>query len=155
VGTVTINHLAEEQHLLPTLQAWFESEWPAYYGVGGIGNAQRDLLAYANRGSVPVGLVAFRQGEPCRFAALKREAFPSHPHLLPWAGAAYVKPSMRRQVSGARCCWHSSRKRAHSGTLASTAPPAHQRRSWSAAVGTCWSMCNTRAKGLASMRKAL
>jgi GNAT superfamily N-acetyltransferase len=57
-------------------------------------------FAYTNRGSVPVGLVAFQQGEPCGFAALKREAFPSHPHLLPWAGAAYVKPSMRRQGIG-------------------------------------------------------
>lgn len=102
MSSVVISHLAEEQHLLPTLQAWFESEWPAYYGVGGSGNAKRDLLAYANRGSVPVGLVAFWQGEPCGFAALKREAFPSHPYLLPWAGAAYVKPSMRRQGIG-RC----------------------------------------------------
>ena len=100
MSTVTINHLAEERHLLPMLQAWFEAEWPAYYGVGGSGNVERDLLAYANCGSVPVGLVAFRQGEPCGFAALKREAFPSHPHLLPWAGAAYVKPSMRGQGIG-------------------------------------------------------
>jgi GNAT superfamily N-acetyltransferase len=102
VSSVVVSHLAEQQHLLPTLQAWFESEWPAYYCAGGRGNAKRDLLAYANRGSVPVGLIAFRQGEPCGFAALKREAFPSHPHLVPWAGAAYVKPSMRRQGVG-RC----------------------------------------------------
>jgi GNAT superfamily N-acetyltransferase len=92
VITVAINHLAGERHLLPTLQAWFEAEWPAYYGVAGSGDAKRDLLAYANCGSVPVGLVAFWRGE--------REAFPSHPHLLPWAGAAYVMPSMRRQGIG-------------------------------------------------------
>lgn len=100
MNSVVIRPLSEEQHLLPTLQAWFESEWPAYYGAGGPGDAKLDLLAYANRGSVPVGLVAFRQGERCGFAALKCEAFPSHPRLLPWAGAAYVNALLLE-----RCGW--------------------------------------------------
>src|SRR5882672_6806706 len=95
VSGIVIKHLAEQRHVLPKLRAWFESEWPAYYGAGGHGNAEQDLLAYANSGSVPFGLVAFRQDKPCGFVALKREAFPSHPHLFPWAGAAYVEPSLR------------------------------------------------------------
>jgi N-acetylglutamate synthase-like GNAT family acetyltransferase len=49
---------------------------------------------------VPFGLVAFLDGLPCGFAALKREAFPSHPQLSPWAGAAVVVPSLRRRGIG-------------------------------------------------------
>ncbi|HEY1393227.1 MAG TPA: GNAT family N-acetyltransferase [Methylibium sp.] len=97
---VIIRHLAKHQEVLPVLQAWFESEWPAHYGPGGRGDARQDLLAYSNAGSVPIGFVAFRGGVPCGFAALKREAFATHPQLSPWAGAAYVEPALRRQGIG-------------------------------------------------------
>ena len=100
MNDIVIQPLAEHRHLLPTLEAWFESEWPVWYGVGGRGSARQDLLAYANLGSVPFGLVAFQSGVPCGFVALKREVFPSHPHLSPWAGAAYVEPSLRRRGIG-------------------------------------------------------
>ena len=46
------------------------------------------------------GLVAFLGGQACGFAALKSEPFPSHPHLMPWAGAAFVRPSLRRRGIG-------------------------------------------------------
>jgi len=97
---VAIEHLANRQDLLPTIQEWFESEWPMYYGPGGRGSAQRDLLAYSNLASLPLGLVAFLGGQACGFAALKSEPFPSHPHLMPWAGAAFVRPSLRRRGIG-------------------------------------------------------
>ena len=100
--SVVVRPLAEQRHLLPTLAAWFESEWPAHYGPGGSGNAGLDLQAFANIGGLPVGLVALRDAEPCGFAALKLEVFPTHPHLFPWAGAAYVKPALRRQGIGRR-----------------------------------------------------
>ena len=100
MSSIVIKRLAEQRQVLPTLESWFESEWPAYYGVGGRGSAKHDLLAYANSGSVPFGLVAFQLSRPCGFVALKREPFPSHPHLFPWAGAAYVEPSLRRQGIG-------------------------------------------------------
>jgi len=100
MSSIVIEHLADRHELRPTLQAWFESEWPTYYGPSGPGSAERDLRAYANRGSLPLGLVAFQQDRPCGFAALKQESFPSHPQLLPWVGAAYVEPSMRRQGIG-------------------------------------------------------
>lgn len=96
MSELVIQPLASHRHLIPRLAAWFEAEWPAYYGPGGRGDASQDLRAYANSGSVPFGLVAFLDGVPCGFAALKREAFPSHPQLSPWAGAAVVEPSLRR-----------------------------------------------------------
>ena len=96
-----IRYLADEPGVLPTLRCWFESEWPLYYGGHGEGDVAKDLAAYASRGSLPLGLVAFQEGKPCGFVALKRESFPTHPHLSPWAGAAYVEPRLRRQGIGA------------------------------------------------------
>lgn len=101
VTDINIRPLAEHLDLLPTLATWFEAEWPAYYGPDGRGSAKNDLLAYASRDGLPFGLVAFRSGVACGFGALKREAFPTHPHLSPWAGAAYVVPSLRGRGVGA------------------------------------------------------
>lgn len=85
--------------MLPVVRSWFESEWPAWYGQGGQGDAELDARAYACSDG-PLGLVAFHDGRPCGFVALKAEPFPSHPHLFPWAGAAYVVPGLRRQGIG-------------------------------------------------------
>lgn len=100
MNEVIIEHLAARQDLLPTLRQWFEAEWPAYYGPGGTGDVQRDLLGYSNLNTLPLGLVASLDGEACGFAAIKTDPFPSHPQLFPWVGAAYVRPSLRRQGIG-------------------------------------------------------
>lgn len=68
---VTLGYLAEHPEVLPTLAAWFESEWPLHYGAGGHGDAKHDLALYSNLGSVPVGIVAFHERACCGFAALK------------------------------------------------------------------------------------
>jgi len=99
---VLIEPLALHPEVLPVLQQWFETEWSSYYGPGGPGDAQRDLQAYANRGSLPVGVVAFREGRVCGIAALKAESIASHRHLSPWAAAGLVAPSERGQGIGAR-----------------------------------------------------
>jgi GNAT superfamily N-acetyltransferase len=87
---------------VPLLREWFEAEWPSYYGASGPGDALRDLQAFANRGSLPVGVVAFREGSLCGVAALKAESIASHRHLTPWAAAGLVKPSERGQGIGSR-----------------------------------------------------
>jgi GNAT superfamily N-acetyltransferase len=97
---LTLVPLAHRRDAIARVQQWFESEWPAYYGPGGSGDAQRDLLAYAQHDALPVGLLAVLDGEPVGFAALKREPFPTHPQLSPWAGAAVVLPARRRQGIG-------------------------------------------------------
>ncbi|NRF71789.1 GNAT family N-acetyltransferase [Aquincola sp. S2] len=99
-GRITIEPLAQRPDLLATIEAWFESEWPGYYGPGGPGDARHDLQSYSRHHGLPLGLVAALDGHPCGFAALKREAFPSHPQCTPWAGAAYVQPALRRQGIG-------------------------------------------------------
>lgn len=99
-NAVSIEMLAEHPELLPLLQRWFQTEWPSHYGADGPGNAEQDLRAFANRGSLPVGVVALRQGTACGVAALKSESIASHRQLLPWAAAGLVAPSERGKGIG-------------------------------------------------------
>ena len=99
-GTLVIEPLAAHPEVLPVLRQWFEMEWPSYYGAGGPGDAERDLDAFAQRGSLPVGVVAFLDGSVCGVAALKSESIPSHRHLSPWASAGLVQPLHRSKGIG-------------------------------------------------------
>lgn len=54
---VRIGYLVDHPEALPTLEHLFQTEWAAYYGAAGPGNAHQDLAAYSNRGQLPVGLV--------------------------------------------------------------------------------------------------
>lgn len=100
LGQITIARFADRTDLLPTLQQWFESEWPRHYGPAGAGDARRDLCAYSNRQGLPIGFVALRGARLCGFAALKDEPIPGYEHLRPWAGAAVVPPALRGQGIG-------------------------------------------------------
>lgn len=97
----SIEPLAAHPDVLPVLQQWFETEWPTHYGSDGPGRALQDLRAFANHGSLPVGVVAICDGIVCGVAALKAESIASHRHLSPWAAAGFVVPSQRGQGIGA------------------------------------------------------
>lgn len=99
---ITIVPLADHVSCLATIQHWFETEWPGYYGPGGRGDAAQDLRCYANRDGLPFALLALHDDAPCGIAALKTEPFAACPDLSPWLGAAYVRPAMRRNGIGAR-----------------------------------------------------
>lgn len=102
---VVVEPLSSHIGLVPVVGRWFEEEWPSYYGPGARASAAADALSYAQCPGLPRGFVAFAAGEPCGFAALKSESFPTHPHLTPWAGAAYVLPALRRRgIGGALLC---------------------------------------------------
>jgi hypothetical protein len=79
--SISVELLAAHRDLLPLLQKWFETEWPSYYGPNGPGHAELDLRAFANRGNLPVGVVAFKNGGACGVAALKAESIASHRQL--------------------------------------------------------------------------
>lgn len=97
-----IGYLADHPEALPALERLFRSEWPGYYGPEGPGNAHQDLVAYSNRGRLPVGVVAFLGAEPCGVAALKADSIATHKHLTPWIGGGMVAPRLRRHGIGAR-----------------------------------------------------
>lgn len=95
-----IEPLALHPEVLPVLRAWFESEWPSYYGAAGRGSAQRDLEAYASGAGLPFGVVAFRDNSVCGVAALKADSILSHAHLSPWAAAGVVRRDLRGRGVG-------------------------------------------------------
>ena len=95
-----VEPLASHPEVLPQLQAWFEAEWPSYYGADGPGDARRDLQAYSNPDGLPFGVVAFEQGSVCGVGALKVDSIASHAHLSPWAAAGLVRPGLRGRGIG-------------------------------------------------------
>jgi len=132
---IQVEYLADHPEVLPILKEWFETEWESYYGPGGPGDAQSDLLAYANRGELPIGVVAFFEDELCGVAALKSESISTHSHLGPWVAAGLVCPSHRRRGIGTelvRALEHVARElgydRIYCGT--STANRILERRDW-------------------------
>ena len=98
---VRIARLSEHPECLANLAAWFEREWPGYYGPGGIADATVDLRAYSNDAALPIGVVALRGDALCGVAALRPQSIPTHAHLSPWAGAGLVAPRLRRRGIGA------------------------------------------------------
>ena len=101
VSGITIEPLSRHPDVIPTLEKWFEAEWPSWYGVGGRGSAAADLQRYASPDGLPRAVVAFADGAVCGVAALKPESIASHAHLTPWAAAGLVEPSRRRAGIGA------------------------------------------------------
>jgi GNAT superfamily N-acetyltransferase len=99
---IRVDRLANHPECLPLIRQWFEDEWPSYYGPNGQGDAAFDVRSYASDSTLPVGIVAFRDGELCGVAALKADSVSTRSDLTPWAGAGFVLPSLRRRGIGAR-----------------------------------------------------
>src|SRR5207248_1254911 len=87
---IRIEPLANHREHLPMIVQWFEREWPAHYGANGQADAEADLQSYARNTELPVGVMAFCDGEPCGVATLKRDSIPSRSHLTPWAGVEQI-----------------------------------------------------------------
>ena len=100
--SLRISNLADHPEAIPGIRRWFEIEWAAYYGPGGPGDAEQDLLAYSSHEKVPVGLIAFQDDQLCGIAALKAQSFSTHTHLGPWAAAGLVLPQFRGRGIGSR-----------------------------------------------------
>ena len=101
-STLTIDCLARHQQLIPLVEQWFVSEWPSWYGVDGPGNIRPDLEAFAaSEVALPIGFIAFNDGQAVGAGALKAASIPTHDHLTPWAAAGYVVPAYRGRGIGA------------------------------------------------------
>lgn len=108
--------MASRRDCIFAARAWFLAEWPAWYGAGGAGDVDRDLLEFsASENDLPVGLLVFEGDEVVGFAALKAHSIPSHTHLGPWAAAGFVLPSHRRRGIGAFLLQGLVAKAAHLG----------------------------------------
>jgi predicted N-acetyltransferase YhbS len=97
---VRVELLIDHPEAMPILRTWFEQEWASYYGAGGPGDAHRDLQSFANRHTLPLGLVALIDGQVAGIAALKPDSIASHAHLSPWVAAGMVDPALRGRGIG-------------------------------------------------------
>jgi GNAT superfamily N-acetyltransferase len=101
-SAVIVEPLAHHRELMPLVAEWFVSEWPSWYGPGGLGNIAQDVETFAaSDTALPVGMVNFEDEVPVGAAALKALSIPSHSHLSPWAAAGYVSPACRGRGLGA------------------------------------------------------
>lgn len=103
-----LNHMLNAQPLLrrtdlvPIVSHWLLTEWPDWYGADGPGDLRADMAAFAaSETSLPIGVVALKDGLPIGFCALKAHSIESHKHLSPWVGAGFVLPEHRRHGAGA------------------------------------------------------
>lgn len=99
-ASLRISKLADHPEAIPVIQRWFETEWAAYYGPGGRGDAEQDLLAYSSRDKLPIGLIAFYADQLCGIAALKADSIRTYTHLAPWVAAGLVLPQFRGRGIG-------------------------------------------------------
>ena len=87
-----IELLADHSESIPILAEWYLSEWGAYYGLDGPGDARADLESRRNRHEIPIGFVAMEGGEVYGVAALDRDATTG---LTPSVVGLLVEPSQR------------------------------------------------------------
>jgi GNAT superfamily N-acetyltransferase len=100
--SIVVKPLSQHIALTALIEGWLVSEWPNWYGLEGRGNAGQDVSEFAaSELRLPIGLIAFEEGRPVGFAALKAESIPSHKHLSPWAASGYVVPEHRGRGIGA------------------------------------------------------
>lgn len=90
-----IEYLADHPQAVPLVRRWFETQWADYYGPGGPGNAEQDLLRYSSREALPIGVVGLLDARVCGIAALRRDSIDTHRHLSPWVAALMVSPEFR------------------------------------------------------------
>lgn len=95
-----IKFLADCPMAIPFLKSLFESEWEAYYGSGGLGGAEYDLISSSSRSGLPIALVALKSGVVCGTAALKLKSVAECPNLSPWLAALVVAPEFRKSGIG-------------------------------------------------------
>ena len=94
---LTLDYLANHRELVPQLAAWSYAEWR--YVLDQLGMTLDDVVAgyhrRANTDTLPLGIVAFADGEPVGTGALKPEDLPPRSHLTPWLGGIFVAPEHR------------------------------------------------------------
>lgn len=86
---------------IPTLRDWFKEEWAPWYGPGGPGDAEGDLLECCNSDCLPLAVVAIDDsGQVVGTAALRPESLGSEFGYGPWLAAVLVTAPHRQKGIG-------------------------------------------------------
>ena len=94
---LTLDYLANHRDHIPQLAAWSYSEWR--HVIDARGFTFEDVVAAfhlrAKTDSIPLGIVAFADGELAGNGALRPDDLPPRAELTPWLGGIYVAPAYR------------------------------------------------------------
>ena len=116
--------LADHPDAAPTLAQWFRGQWPDYYGGRTLAEIARDFDAEAQRGGLPVRLVAFVDGALAGTIVLREQALTAFPAFSPGLGGLFVPEPLRRRGIGTalvRAATSFARDQGHAAVYTATA----------------------------------
>ena len=94
---LTLDYLANHRDLIPQLAVWAHAEWR--HVLDSVGVTLDDVLAgfgrRAQTAALPLGIVAFADGELAGTGALMPDDLPTRSHLTPWLRGIFVAPQHR------------------------------------------------------------
>jgi len=90
-----IAYLADHPEHIPELAARHYSQWAHLYPGETLADFENHLRASAQRGGIPLTVIAFAGGEPAGSASLIAHDLESHPELSPWLANVHVAPPFR------------------------------------------------------------
>jgi GNAT superfamily N-acetyltransferase len=98
MSVITTGLLVDDDEVLSDLVDLFESEWTDWYNPRGA-SARADLAERLERNRLPLGIVAFADGQLAGTCALTLSSG-GLTERSPWLGGLLVKPNLRRQGVG-------------------------------------------------------
>jgi len=97
--TITTGLLIDHAEVLSDLVDLFESEWADWYNPRGA-SARADLTERLERNRLPLGIVAFIDGQLAGTCALTASSGGLVTERSPWIGGLLVEPNLRQQGAG-------------------------------------------------------
>jgi GNAT superfamily N-acetyltransferase len=97
---IEIAFLVDHSDAIPTLTQWFRDQWPEYYAARSREDIAQDFYAEANRGGLPVRLLAFMDGTLAGTVTLRDQALRGFPEYQPGIGGLLVAERHRGQGIG-------------------------------------------------------
>lgn len=99
--TVSTALLADHEWTIDALVRLMEGQWSGWYRPGGA-SARDDLVARLHRDQLPLGIVAFVDGQPVGACALTVSSGGLVTDQTPWLGGLIVATDHRRRGVGSR-----------------------------------------------------
>lgn len=95
-----IEYLEDHKEVIPTLSRWFYEEWAYLHPERSYADVERLMTERAQKGSIPLALVAFEGEELLGTVCLKAHDMDTRLELTPWLAGLYVSEQRRRQGIG-------------------------------------------------------
>lgn len=92
---LTIAYLSDHPEHIPELAARHYSQWAHLYPGETLADFENHLRSSAQRGAIPLTVVALADGEPAGSTSLIMHDLESHPELSPWLANVHVAPPYR------------------------------------------------------------